>query len=612
MKLPSVSRIRQWMKSFDFQPGLDSRLLQAIRLVTSSFSVKDRDCILVWDEMSIKELIEYNKFRDKLEGIVDLGQNRRKLESANEVLVLMIQGINTKWKFPIGYFFSSNATQSVNLKAIVEETIERLYTECQLNVRLLVCDMAFTNQALYKDWNVNEEKPFHMFGTRKIYCVFDTPHLIKLVRNNLMKYEFQLKRRVGSKWIVEKIRWLHILNFFNKDRRLSLRMAPRLTRAHVFVKDFSKMKVKLATQLLSNSVYAGMMAMINLRVLKPEAKSTAKFIQQIDDMFDLLNISKFSEDKKTRNAKHFFKYFDRFDKHLRLLKILDIPKYPHKPEFVHGLKITLKGVKHLCQDLKSEGYTHVYTRQLQQDCLENLFSCIRMKGGFCRNPTARQFRINFKYIFLAKLVKNPRTSNAEATFDSVSIILDNLKDIRNADEVNDDKNMSKQNLDGLYKKGKRKLKLGNEQEQCVLTYFAPACIKKVEEKIKCQRCKEMLVAVDKVDDGLLGFKQESKGKALSICTDDELKIFQFLNQNFENFATNSLQSNGCNIMSGILELYTASRCVQNWLSGDCSEHKLEIIKYFIRSKLYRAIKDKNESVRKIKSWNQTRRELRNQ
>lgn len=45
---------------------------------------------------------------------------------------------------------------------------------------------------------------------------------------------------------------------------------------------------------------------------------------------------------------------------------------------MYGLELTLQGMKHLLLDLKDEGYKYVLTRRLQQDCLENLFSFLRM------------------------------------------------------------------------------------------------------------------------------------------------------------------------------------------------------------------------------------------
>lgn len=84
--------------------------------------------------MHIKEFIKYNKCTDKLERIVDLAPNvGRKLESANEVLVFMVQGIHMKWKFPLSFNVSNNNTKAAKL---VQEYIIKLHN---IGLRVRMC-----------------------------------------------------------------------------------------------------------------------------------------------------------------------------------------------------------------------------------------------------------------------------------------------------------------------------------------------------------------------------------------------------------------------------------------------------------------------------------------
>jgi len=618
--LPCKTTLDNWTKEFNFQPGLNEELLSTIQHIMGNMSVGDKDCALVWDEMHMKELLQYNSFTDKLEGIVDLGPLiGRRLETANEVLVFMVQGIREKWKFPLSYHFSSHNTKADHLAKLVQQHIMKLQ-EIGLNVRMCICDMAFTNRSLYKEWNITEDQPYCNYMERKIYFIHDTPHLIKLVRNNLMKYDFVIKKRTGNKWEEQKIRWLHILNFFNKDRRLTTRMAPKLTNTHMYVKDYSKMKVKLATQVLSRSVYAGMSSMISSKILKQDARPTAFFIRNMDELFDLVNISKFDRDKPCRNAKYLFDNFTLFDTHLKYLKAIEIPKYPHTPEFLHGLKLSLHGIKLLCIDLKNEGYNCVYTRRLQQDCLENFFSTIRMRGGNCQNPTASQFRHSFKCIFLARLLKNPLTSNTESFTDN-SLFIDCLESTsRSKDHSSNEKccvvteeitNVPKKVPSFYGRKSSRILKLEKEQVNEVVGYFGPVCVLAVNEKNACNRCAQMVNCKDDCV-GFINFKQMEASRSLATLNDEVKSVFLLLNNKFDEFTQTTLKQDGSDIALGILQKYISIDVISKWMNDSCKSHKLEIIKYFIRVKLYRIVKDKNENLKKAKSWDQTRRELRNQ
>lgn len=53
-------------------------------------------------------------------------------------------------------------------------------------------------------------------------------------------------------------------------------------------------------------------------------------------------------------------------------------------------------------------YQYVLTARFTQDCLENLFSCIRVKQP---TPNALQFKQNLKLIAISQYLKSPYTSN---------------------------------------------------------------------------------------------------------------------------------------------------------------------------------------------------------
>jgi len=86
------------------------------------------------------------------------------------------------------------------------------------------------------------------------------------------------------------VKWSDIQEFYSKDTMKLARMAPKLTKLHLEVKDFSKMKVKLATQVFSQSVAAGIRTMVKLRSMAEDTLQTAEFVETVDELFDLLNI----------------------------------------------------------------------------------------------------------------------------------------------------------------------------------------------------------------------------------------------------------------------------------------------------------------------------------
>lgn len=281
--LPSVRSIREWLKSLDFRVGLKPELLSIVKDKVEQMEDKENDCIVTWDEVSIKQHFSYDKNLDEFEGIEDHGVEHRRLEMATEALFLIVRGKDNNWCYPSPYYFSKDNTTSEELERIVKKSIEALQ-EIGLRIRIGICNMSFTNQGLYRNLKITHDKPYIEVNGQKIYMVFDSPHLIKLVRNNLQRHNFVINN--------SRIKWYHIQSFWKKDCKRSSRFAPKLTKFHFYLSKLSKMKVKLATQLFSHSVAAGMKAMVGLKLMKEDALITAKFVERMDKLFDSLNTSK--------------------------------------------------------------------------------------------------------------------------------------------------------------------------------------------------------------------------------------------------------------------------------------------------------------------------------
>lgn len=92
----------------------------------------------------------------------------------------------------------------------------------------------------------------------------------------------------------------------------------------------------------------------------------------------------------------------------RDIKIGDQSKF--KP-VQSGVMITTTSIIELTQYLIDERkYSFVLTGRFTQDCLENLFSCIRTKNPV---PNSLQFKQNLKLTAISQYLKSTRTSNYE-------------------------------------------------------------------------------------------------------------------------------------------------------------------------------------------------------
>ena len=62
---------------------------------------------------------------------------------------------------------------------------------------------------------------------KKIYYIFDAPHLLKSVRNNLRKHSFQFEGKIAK--------WAYMKQFYNKKSQQKFKLAPKLTKNHIFI-----------------------------------------------------------------------------------------------------------------------------------------------------------------------------------------------------------------------------------------------------------------------------------------------------------------------------------------------------------------------------------------
>jgi len=80
-----------------------------------NISPSDSDCNLTFDAMAIRKKIIYDSNSDKFMGYCDFGNFHVESQEtpASEALVFMLVSLNGKWKWPIGYFFQSKSTATI-------------------------------------------------------------------------------------------------------------------------------------------------------------------------------------------------------------------------------------------------------------------------------------------------------------------------------------------------------------------------------------------------------------------------------------------------------------------------------------------------------------------
>jgi hypothetical protein len=403
----------------DLQEGFSSRLFSMLKLRAEAMNPFDRNVSLVMDEMSLKQHLEYDRNSD-----IVYGMNNGKL--LNQALVIMVRGLANKWKQPIAYFYNNSTVSTVNLAFLLRETISKVQ-ETGLHIRCIVCDQGSTNIAALRLLGFSKNSPYfpNPSHDKNIHVIFDPPHLVKSIRNNLRRHDININGEIVS--------WQHIQSLYNLDKINSVRLVPKLTDRHLDPGPLLSMKVKLATQVFSYQVASALNCCSKANLLPLSVIPTARFVERMDTIFDILNLYKLSADKPaccaltSKGAS--ISQLEGFQYWIKKWKFCGVRSQANIS--CHwGLSVTIDSVLTLSRELFSEGFQFVCTSRFNQDCIENFFSIIRSKGGWNDRPNVRQFRAAYRNaLLLLSLEKSKSNSNCikDSKFETAFNVNDFMK-----------------------------------------------------------------------------------------------------------------------------------------------------------------------------------------
>ena len=250
-------------------------------------------CTLCMDEVSLKTNLYYDITKDMIVGLEDFGSGARTNKVANQAFVILLRSISGKWKQPLGYALVNGGCPREEMEELMKNAIDKV-EGIGLNVVVILSDMGSNFQSLAQHLGVTPERPWFMHNNKKYFLMFDPPHLMKCVRNNLMKYTFKFGNYTAQ--------WKDIVDFYNRDKELDIRAAPKLTEKHIRPNNFCKMKVKYATQILSHTVAASLCTCVSIGGLATSAMGTAQLLFKFDSLFDCVNVSTINSPKELKRA----------------------------------------------------------------------------------------------------------------------------------------------------------------------------------------------------------------------------------------------------------------------------------------------------------------------
>jgi hypothetical protein len=413
--LPSKSSLRRYISKMPTSPGFSQGAINIIKSKVAQMDEKEKLVTLCMDEMSLKTHLYYDIAADKIVGLEDYGSGYRTNKVSTSGLVFLVRSITGGWKQPLGYALVNGACPREEMEMLMKEAIDKL-EGIGLTVVVVISDMGSNFQSLANHLNITPENPWFIHNNQKYFVMFDPPHLLKCVRNNLMKYPFKFGMYTAS--------WKDIEKFYNNDNTLTIRTAPKLTEKHLHPNGFSKMKVKYATQVFSHTVAAAICTYVSTEKLPPSASGTAELLSMFDSLFDCVNSSTIHSTKKMKcamsNATSHQGFLKEAIKFIMSIEVLDgVNIVTGRIKCLKGWLVTLNAILQIWEHLKTMHDFHfLLTRRLNTDPIENFFGAIRQQGGNSDSPTTIQFCRAYRKLFFSSFLECS-TGNCDRDLDTL-------------------------------------------------------------------------------------------------------------------------------------------------------------------------------------------------
>ncbi|KAL6441908.1 hypothetical protein ACFW04_002353 [Cataglyphis niger] len=236
---------------------------QHLKKQVKSMKERDKVCFLTWDEMLLQLHLDYDVTKKHILGFEDFGK-KRNARFADHALVFMVRGIQSGWKLPLAYYFYDGTIKTDQFiewiknitKVIIDSGLYLVAFICNDEKRnILAINKMKLDSARLKSKRGQLYYGYITINNQDIIPLYDPPHLIKSIRNNLLNNDLEFdcvkgeERKCASWEIIEQA--------YRMDLTHSVyRLMPKITAEHIIKNKIKKKKVKNATQVLSMTMGA--------------------------------------------------------------------------------------------------------------------------------------------------------------------------------------------------------------------------------------------------------------------------------------------------------------------------------------------------------------------
>lgn len=429
--MPHEHTIRTWYSKSDVhgEPGFQTSTVERLRKIANEYKCAKNEkmvCCLAFDEMYIRKQIywslqqmEYVGFTTKIDdNSSDAAcEDKREKRVAKQAIVFILNGVNTRFEFPLAYFFIDSLDAEQRKKLLLEAT--KIVTECGIRISNVTFDGLASNFSMCEKLGANLDvlstsfQPYfhNPINGEKIYTILDPCHMEKLVRN-ILAGKGVIYHNNGN-----KIEWKYVDVLYEISKKYDLR-THKLNKKHIQWRRHI-MNVRIAAQTFSNSVASSMKFLMQSN--EPSfiaAAETIKFFEIMNRLFDIFNTKDakkkdlFKQPINANNKRIIFDFMESTIRYFQELMIdekvfrknkdgtplqvtrkVQLLKSRSKTGF-RGFIVNMQALMLMYkQFVESEGILkQIPTYYIQQDVVELFFQKVRISGRCNNNPNMDQFK----------------------------------------------------------------------------------------------------------------------------------------------------------------------------------------------------------------------------
>jgi len=400
-KLPSLSFLSKLTRG-----SIDA--VEAAKVMRENKIISD-DVILIFDEIYLQKCEEY--FGGDTYGINENGDLHKGM------VCFMIVGLQSN----VPYVLKTVPETEIKgewLKGEIENCIEILQG-IGFNVRAVVCDNHQSNVSAYKNLlrtYGNSENDLSMnYNGQKVYLFFDSVHLVKNLRNNLLNRKrfifppFQFDGFYDPVIVPGgEISWNLLHQVFEQDKKMqaNLKTATKIS-AKVLHPGNCKQSVSVALAIFDQSTSA------SIKYYFPERKDAAEFLHLFNVWWSISNSKeRFNSSYRLGNAvvpgdnkPQFLRSLADWIETWESEKIRNAERFTLTAQTSYALRRTLRCHAALIEDLLQDGYKYVLTARFQSDPLERRYGQYRQMSGGRFLISAKDVNNSEKILKIKSLVR---------------------------------------------------------------------------------------------------------------------------------------------------------------------------------------------------------------